>query len=125
MADKDITATALAQRVREQLEKGDNFQNSNIAHYRSGRTMPRPARLTALARALGMREEELLSKTVTKNGKPPSSRTIESVALHQDRPSSALKIEDCGDGTMWLHVEQQLPWSVGLEVLKALRGRAE
>jgi hypothetical protein len=60
MAERGITVTEAARRVRENLPEGAGFATANLSHYRSGRSVPRLPYLKALSLALGVDTTDLL-----------------------------------------------------------------
>jgi transcriptional regulator with XRE-family HTH domain len=113
MIQKGLSLNDVTRRVAELLPSG-RFTRSNLSHYRSGRSLPRANVLDALSKVLEIPVEEL---TASQGG-------IESVLQHlpvNDAP--ALRVEDAGDGQVFIQINQRLPWPDALRVLQALRPR--
>jgi hypothetical protein len=110
-----------ARRVREHLGDGATFAKANIAHYTGGRSKPRPQYLAALNAVLGEPEESLLRKTDNGSAKGGSTDVQSSRPMSERGALPPLHVEDRG-GEAWLQINQQVPWPVALEVLRALKG---
>ena len=60
MEERGWSGAETARKVRDQLGDSATFTSANIAHYRSGRSRPRPQYLAALSVAFGKPEEYFL-----------------------------------------------------------------
>jgi transcriptional regulator with XRE-family HTH domain len=120
MEERGLTAGETARRMREHLGGDTKFTPANISHYRLGRSLPRPRYLDALSAVLGIDKEELLSSAHPYPEREPSSDGP-SRDGHEAPPS--LNIVDRG-GSVWLQINQQLPWPVAIQILNALKGAA-
>jgi hypothetical protein len=113
MRERGISGVTLARRVNEQLADG-HFAASNISHYLSGRSRPRPAIQDAVERALassGSPGEQPLTK--------PAGRFTS--AMVQDTTVPPLHVEDLGDGRARLVINRHLPWPDVLKVLELFK----
>jgi len=133
MDERGLTIAETARRLRQQLPEGEGFDDTNLIHYRQGRSIPRPAHLDALSRALGVRVSDLVGAeerrpvTAERAALAPAART-ESTQLSVSRLMSEMTglrspiqaIEDHGDNVL-IRFEQLVPWSVALEILHALK----
>jgi transcriptional regulator with XRE-family HTH domain len=114
MMQKGLSLAEVTRRVAERLPTG-RFTRSNLSHYRSGRSLPRANVLDALSRVLEIPVDQLAASTES---------GIEPVA--QQGPTGnlpVLRVEDAGDGHVFLQLNQRLSWPDALRVLQALRGR--
>src|SRR3954449_7754489 len=80
MIERSISGAALARLVNEQLPDG-HFAASNISHYLSGRSQPRPAIQTAIERALASIPANGGPQTTVDPAGPPAP------AVPQDAPA--------------------------------------
>ena len=125
MEERGLTAGETARRMREHLGGGAKFTPANISHYRLGRSLPRPRYLDALSAVLGIDKEELLSDGQAHQKGGPTERERSSEAPSHDGREAppSLNIVDRG-GSVWLQINQQLPWPVAIQILHALKGEA-
>lgn len=102
---KGWTQSQLAREAQKHIVSGE-IRRDNISHYIRGIALPRPDKLEAMARALGVKPEDLLPR-----GAPSAA----------DKAPS-LDARDLGDGNAWLRVNQAVSWDVAVQILKMLRG---
>jgi transcriptional regulator with XRE-family HTH domain len=141
MEDRGLSVTETARRVRQYLPEGESISQASISHYRTGRALPRLRYLDALSLALGVPKSELISSgQEDRDVESPPSRAAEPAKANptdaskidepETRPSpgrapggaqGCLQFVDLGD-RMHLRIDQVLPWSTGLQILKILRG---
>jgi|SRR4051812_10952516 len=114
MQERNISGAALARLVNEQLADG-HFAASNISHYLSGRSQPRPAIQTAIEGALASTPANGGQQTTVDPAGPPAP------AVPQDIPAPSLHVQDLGDGGAHLVMNRRLPWPDVLKVLEVLR----
>jgi transcriptional regulator with XRE-family HTH domain len=118
MQERGWSGAETARKVRDQLGDSATFTPVNIAHYRNGRSRPRPQYLAALSVALGKPEEYFLGFKI--NGAAHADAANgHSLNTAQDA-LPALHIEDRGR-TAWLQINQQVPWSVAVKILEVLK----
>ena len=60
LRDKGWNQSDLARAASQYLPKGEEFRRDNVHVYINGRSLPRKKHLTALAKALGVPEDDLL-----------------------------------------------------------------
>ena len=113
MDERRLLASDLALRMRDAL-KGEKFNAVNLAHYRAGRSLPRPRYLFALSRALDVPVDLL---TRAKN----DQLTGDSKGRDAASEKPALRIEQLEDGSALFQLNQRLPWPTVLEVMAALK----
>src|SRR5215207_5403217 len=113
MREHSLSGAKLAWLVNEQLPDG-HFAASNISHYLSGRSRPRPAIQDAIARALASHGSPGERQTTNPAG-PPAR------AVLQGTPVAPVQVEDLGDGRARLVINRRLPWSDVLRVLDLLK----
>jgi len=111
MREQSLSSVALARLVNEQLPDR-HFAVSNISHYLSGRSRPRPAIQDALKRALASRS--IGEQQPTHPADPPVP------VILQGTPVTPVQVEDLGDGRARLVINRRLPWSDVLKVLNLL-----
>jgi transcriptional regulator with XRE-family HTH domain len=141
MEQRGLSIAETARRVRQHLHDGEGFTDTNLVHYRQGRSMPRPRYLEALSRALDVEPTELTTFDQTAGTAPGvrvrrprrrRSRQALSAAAPEDRqavpsPTAAMLghgsvvIEDFGD-EVHLKIDQRLPWTVALHILQVIKG---
>ena len=106
------TEMETARRVREHLGEGAKFGSANISHYATGHCLPQLRYLEALSAVLDLDKDELIG-----SGLPNRANDSEETP---ERAGTGLEIQDRGTG-VWLQINQQVPWSVGLKILQALK----
>src|SRR3954447_19041088 len=109
MRERGISGVTLARRVSEQLPNG-HFAASNISHYLSGRSRPRPAIQQAIEHALAGG-----STNHAGGSSPPAFGVLQRTAV------VPVQVEDLGDGRARLVVNRRMPWSDVLKVLELLK----
>ena len=134
MDEKNLTVTALAGLVQNELPDR-KFNPVNISHYRSGRSLPRPQILTALAQALGVDIQELSAATRQDVEGAPKRRSSDKNAPSkatevrpqfdsQETPDLApgFHVQDLKDGEAWIQINQRLSWDMVIKLLQVLKG---
>jgi transcriptional regulator with XRE-family HTH domain len=138
MAGKALTVTALAKAVQRQVP-GGKFNQVNISHYRSGRSLPRAQIMKALAEALGVDIEELApssgSSILTLPPEPSQSEkalqpadvrksSAPKAAVGDQAPSAApaFYVKDMEEGQAWIQINQRLSWQTVIKLLQVLKG---
>lgn len=86
------------------------FARNNVSRYVRGINLPRPAQLTALAKALGVDPFDLLSE----RGVPMAGRE-----------SPAFEIRNIGENRVWLRVNRAVSMTTALAVMNALQAEEE
>ena len=125
MEERGLTAGETARRMRERLGGDAKFTPANISHYRFGRSLPRPRYLDALSAVLGVDKEELFSDAHPhKTGRATAGESSSQTPSHDGHETPpSLNVVDRG-GSVWLQINQQLPWPVAIQILHALKGEA-
>lgn len=137
MEDRGWSVHETARRVKEHLPEGESISQASISRYRTGRAVPRLGHLQALSLALGVPKSELMSASEEDEGAGlPAQDTPAQMRRRRwaaaDRGHAAderqvgqlegfVQFVDLGD-KMHLVVDQVVPWSTGLKILKILRG---
>ncbi|MDR3449369.1 MAG: helix-turn-helix domain-containing protein [Alphaproteobacteria bacterium] len=137
MAEKGLTVTVLGKLIQEQLPE-KSFNPVNISHYRSGRSLPRPPIMKALAHALDVNSDELApplenhaeaqppmrGKKIAMESSVAAETLLHSAALLQKDPGSSpsFHLEDLSDGEAWIQINQRLSWNMVLKLLQVLKG---
>lgn len=132
MARKGWTQTQTAKAAAAFLTPGEKLGRSHLSQYVTGRALPGPRYRSALSRALELSEAELMGPALGEEATAPASLTIDDQPLRSgDQAASgeeaspereAVEVRDAGDGGAWLHIDQRIPWSTALEILKLLKG---
>jgi transcriptional regulator with XRE-family HTH domain len=117
IARRGWTAAETARRVREHLGKDGTFTQANIGHYLSGRSRPRARYLTALSAALGTGEEYFGQDNLSSKGEVTN---LAKLGPADDNSPPPFHLEDRGC-EVWLEINQQVPWSVALKILRMLK----
>jgi transcriptional regulator with XRE-family HTH domain len=134
MDEQGLTVGETARRFVQQLPEGEAVSRASLLHYLSGRSMPRLRYLDALCAALGVstcqlvpdldspqRDQEVISEIIAETtsreeeaqGHPASRDRLG----HRD---AGLSMEDFGS-EVHLRIEQRVPWTVALEILRLLK----
>jgi transcriptional regulator with XRE-family HTH domain len=137
MVGKAITVTALAKAVQQQVP-GGKFNQVNISHYRSGRSLPRAQIMKALAEALGVDIEELApsSGSIVMSSPEPSpsekglpipdvrgsSAPEADVGDQASSAAPAFYVKDMEKGQAWIQINQRLSWQTVIKLLRVLNG---
>jgi len=105
MIQKGWNQSELARRASDHYADKEIGRDS-ISVYMRGKALPTPLVLNAIAAALGVDPADLLPS----RGVPSASAA-----------SPKMEAKDMGDGTVWLRVNQQVPWQVALTIMAALQ----
>lgn len=108
MRDKGWNQAELAEHASKYTKNG-KLGRYSISLYVKGKTLPRPQQLNAIARALGVKAEELMPV-------PQSSLA---------NANSRFEMKDIGEGKAWLRVNQAVDWSTAVEVAKLLKANTQ
>lgn len=85
------------------------FGRDNVSGYIRGTSLPGPAHLAALGKALKVEPREL----VPMRGMPSVDEKV-----------PALDAKDLGNGTVWLRINQAVEWPTAVQVMNLLKGTA-
>lgn len=137
MEEKELGVTALAKLVQNQLPDRQ-FNPVNISHYRSGRSVPRPPILAALAHALGVEVKDLIgaidmekaaraSRELDKRLASSIHTAVEPQVRKVQNPDEleqlpTFHLEDMKDGQAWIQINQRLSWDMVIKLLQVLKG---
>ncbi len=145
MKQQGITINEVALRVRAHLPDGETFATSNLAHYRTGRSLPRPRVLKALSLALGVSASDLLPEDATaesRKGSAQEKQYIADVGGGGDRPRTSadpveripprqetqasygrLELDDFGSEVR-VKFDQRVSWEAAITILQVLKAEA-
>jgi transcriptional regulator with XRE-family HTH domain len=138
MAERNLTVTTLARLVQQRIPDR-NFNPVNLSHYRSGRSLPRPQVMNALAQALVVELEdlapsnlsgiEITQKLERKRGRKQSAVTeaalVDTPSDKDENASPAFYLKDLEGGDAWIQINQRLSWNLVIKLLKVLKGEGE
>ena len=107
---KGWTQSELARRAADyDTRKGSKIGRDSISHYIRGMNVPSPLVLEAIAKALGMKPQDLLPETTA------------TVAEMENPP---IDLRDLGNGNVWLRVNQAVEWPIALKIMGMLKGES-
>lgn len=86
------------------------FGRDNVSNYVRGLVMPGPLHLEALAKALGVKPDDLLPHREAPNA---------------EQSVSPVTMTESGDGRVWLRINQTTDYKTALKVLSLLKGDQE
>jgi transcriptional regulator with XRE-family HTH domain len=92
--------------IDKKTGKPKEFTRDQVSKYVRGKTLPYNESLHAMCKALNMEPSELIP-----GGGSPVAEAQKSVA-----------IEDMGNGTVWLRVNQPVSWPVAIKVMELVKG---
>lgn len=105
--EKGLNQSDLARAAAKHLPKGKTFGRYSINQYCNGKTLPRGEHLNAMAAALGVEPSDLL----------PTRGKLENSMVN------AFRVEDAGNGQVWIFASQLVDWSTAAEIMKILKVR--
>jgi transcriptional regulator with XRE-family HTH domain len=129
MEHQGLTIAETARRVRQQLPNGEGFDDTNLIHYRQGRSLPRPGHLEALGRALGVSASDLLGTEMSAKLSGAKQRGTVARLRHSPQPENIeakhaapmiQAMEEYGENVL-LRIEQFVPWPVAMRILQLLK----
>ena len=106
------------EQARRFLDAGERLGPAHLSHYLNARAIPQMSYLRALAQALEVSEQELLSgfpdplrngMTITVDDLPPPE-------LH-----AATEVRDAENGEAWLKLNERVPWETAIEILRLVK----
>ena len=102
------------EQARRFLDAGERLGPAHLSHYLNARAIPQMSYLRALAQALEVSEQELLSgipggMTITVDDLPPAE-------LH-----AATEVRDAENGEAWLKLNERVPWETAIEILRLVK----
>lgn len=116
---KGWTPAETVQAARRFLAPTDSLAHAHISHYLNARAIPRPQYLRALSRALDVTAEDLLGGAA--GGDPAVSPNGADAAIGTPAPGGRVAVRDADAGEAWIEINQRVPWSTALEILKLLK----
>lgn len=111
MLQKGYSQSDLAREATKHMPEGHEVRRDAVSKYISAKFFPDLVKRQALAKALGVDPDELIPPT---NAIPSTGNM-----------ASLTNIRDMGDGTVWLRINEQVPWPTALKVLDMLKGEDE
>lgn len=109
MIEKGMKQSDLVRATNKFLPVGQSMNRDSVSKYIRGRNIPNPIYATSIAKALGMKPDDLLPS------RGPLTRDNASDA------AAPLRMADQGDGNVWLSISMAVPWAVALEVMKLVK----
>ena len=92
--------------IDKKTGKPKEFTRDQVSKYVRGKTLPYNESLHAMCKALNMEPGELIPG----GGSP----VVEG--------QKSIEIDEMGNGTVWLRVNQPVPWPVAIEVMRLVKG---
>jgi hypothetical protein len=107
---KGWTLARAAREISRHLPPGEVFNPVNLSHYIHGRSFPRPKYRAAIIRALDLDEFAEVAER----------RPFRTPVKHD---SPEIVVQDMGNGTARVQIDQVLPWPEALRLLELLMQR--
>lgn len=107
MVLKGLSQAELSKKATAKAPGGMRIGPDSISHYINGRYMPSPAHLKVLAEVLQIDPVELLPA----GDLPEAGESLPPIS-----------VQDLGNGTAWVKVNQAVEWTKAVKVLSILRG---
>jgi transcriptional regulator with XRE-family HTH domain len=119
MRDKGFTQAELTARAQAHMPPGKKITPDSISSYIRGLKLPRPERLHALAKALGVSPESLLEEDQLHTRRPPPHRGSGSRPYpHEER--SRVSMVEVGNGKVALYLERELSLKTALDIMNLI-----
>jgi transcriptional regulator with XRE-family HTH domain len=109
MIKKGLSQTELAAACRNVAKDDVRFERDTISTYIRAIALPSPKRLSVIAQVLGVEPRDLLPTDFVP------------VAFSEPQRSPSRKFESLSDGTVWLTVNQAVPFDVALKIMELLK----
>lgn len=109
MIKKGLSQTELAAACRNVAKDDVRFERDTISTYIRAIALPSPKRLSVIAQVLGVEPRDLLPTDFVP------------VAFSEPQRSPSRKFESLSDGTVWLTVNQAVPFDTALKVMEMLK----
>lgn len=109
MIKKGLSQTELAAACRNAAKDDVRFERDTISTYIRAIALPSPKRLSVIAQVLGVEPRELLPNDFVP------------VAFSEPQRSPSRKFESLSDGTVWLTVNQAVPFDKALQIMEMLK----
>ena len=113
------TLAEAAREISRYLPGGQVFNPVNLSHYVHGRSFPRPKYRKALEQALDMGESFEMPRR--KRKRAPTLIGAAEAAAPGEEPT--VRVQDMGNGTARVQIDQVLPWPDALRLLEVLTHR--
>lgn len=110
MVKKGWNQSELARQSTKFMPGGKDIGRDKVSNWIRALHMPGPIPLKALADALGVSSEYLIPARPT-----PAA----------ERATPPLNVEDLGDGSVFLKINQRVQWPVAIKVLGLIKGEAQ
>ncbi len=104
--EKGIRQSDLVRMANVHLDKGSQIGRDSVSKYLLAMNPPNPIFLSAIAKALGCKSEDLMP----------------SAGLPSTGESLAFDMRQTNDGNVWLRVNQSVPWDDALKIAAILKG---
>ncbi|MFD0934615.1 helix-turn-helix domain-containing protein [Methylobacterium trifolii] len=116
MRNKGLSAADLSRAIQKEIPA---FSPGNISHYLAGRSIPRTQVLNVISQMLdvGLQEYTLMERKLSRISYSEETDSLGNL--------SALSVSDAGDGQAFVQINQTVPWSIAIEILKIFRGENE
>lgn len=108
MMEKSMRQSDLMRAMNVHLPKANHISRDSISKYLRAMNLPGPIYVTALAKALHCKAEEL----------------IPAAGLPQSAESLAFDMRQTTDGNVWLRINQAVPWATALKIAALLKSEA-
>jgi len=109
-----FTYDEVAKRMRQHLPADSRLSTVSVWSYANGRSTPRkPAYLRALATVLGVEVEELLEN--------PAGNGTDGSSGDSPAQTTMIQVADLDGERAYLHLQQEVHWTVALEILGLLK----
>jgi len=106
LIEKGIKQSELVRLANVHLDKGSQIGRDSVSKYILGMNLPNPIYLTAIAKALGCKPEDLMPTA----GLPSTGESL------------AFDMRQTNDGNVWLRVNQSVPRDDALKIAAILKG---
>jgi transcriptional regulator with XRE-family HTH domain len=108
MVERGWNQSELARRASLFMPHGKKMGRDNISNYCRGDVLPGPVHLNAIAKALGVRNEELLP-----------ARNVD-FGVTVERQAGRAEMKETSNGNVHIFIDKEVPMSVALRVWHAL-----
>lgn len=108
MIEKGWNQVELARAAQKHLPS-ERIERDTISNYIRAVAKPTPARLEAVAKALGCQPQDLYPPSIV----PP--------AFKDPERKPALEMKDIGNGNVWLDIRQAVPFDLAIKIMALLK----
>lgn len=106
MVAKGLRQSDLARAAALHMPEDNKMGRDSISLYIRGRNLPSPTYLSALAKALDRKPEDLMPTRGL-----PTAQEI----------SPAMDVREMSDGNVWLRINQAVPWGTAIKIMSLLK----